>query len=152
MRGWVKIRSFTSPPDNLFDYQPWYLGRTADDKQKYQVADGRPQGDTLVAQLRGVDSREQAAELKGYAVFVERAAFPSLKEGRYYWTDLIGLRVRTITGNELGVVVGLMETGANDVLEVQGERTRLVPFVVNQYVKRVDLVVGEIVVDWDPDF
>jgi 16S rRNA processing protein RimM len=45
-----------------------------------------------------------------------------------------------------------METGANDVLVVQGNREHLVPFVQGQYVTRVDLESGEIEVDWDPDF
>jgi 16S rRNA processing protein RimM len=45
-----------------------------------------------------------------------------------------------------------METGANDVLVIRGEREHLVPFVQGQYVKRVDLEAGVIEVDWDPDF
>jgi 16S rRNA processing protein RimM len=52
----------------------------------------------------------------------------------------------------LGRVTGLMETGANDVLVVQGDRERLVPFVLEQYVRRVDLDAGLIEVDWDPEF
>jgi len=46
----------------------------------------------------------------------------------------------------------MMETGANDVLVIRGDRERLVPFIQGQYVKRVDLETGVIVVDWDPDF
>jgi 16S rRNA processing protein RimM len=66
--------------------------------------------------------------------------------------DLIGLQVVTTGGVVLGQVSGLMETGANDVLVVQGDRERLVPFVMGQYVKRVDLDAAVIEVDWDPEF
>jgi 16S rRNA processing protein RimM len=85
-------------------------------------------------------------------ITVPRAALPPAEEGTYYWADLIGLRVFTLTGQDLGVVTGLMETGANDVLIVQGERERLVPFVVGPYVRSVRLEAGRIEVDWDPDF
>ena len=46
----------------------------------------------------------------------------------------------------------MMETGANDVMVLKGDRERLVPFIQGQYVKRVDLEAGLIEVDWDPDF
>jgi len=62
------------------------------------------------------------------------------------------LEVRTTAGVVLGRVMRLMETGANDVLVVRGNREHLVPFVQGQYVTRVDLEAGEIEVDWDPEF
>jgi 16S rRNA processing protein RimM len=46
----------------------------------------------------------------------------------------------------------LFETGANDVLVVQGERERMVPYLPEQVVREVNVARGEIVVDWDPDF
>jgi 16S rRNA processing protein RimM len=49
-------------------------------------------------------------------------------------------------------VRSLLETGANDVLVVMGDRERLIPYVPEQFVKRVDLVAGVIQVDWDPEF
>jgi 16S rRNA processing protein RimM len=55
-------------------------------------------------------------------------------------------------GVELGAVARLMETGANDVLVVKGERERLIPYVKDIYVKSVDVQAGEIHVDWDADF
>ena len=46
----------------------------------------------------------------------------------------------------------MMATGANDVIVAQGERERLIPFVIGQFVKEIDLDEGVMVVDWDPDF
>jgi 16S rRNA processing protein RimM len=83
---------------------------------------------------------------------VHREQLPEAEEGHYYWTDLIGLRVELEDGTALGTIENLMATGANDVMVVKGDRQRLVPFVREQYVKRVDLEHGVVVVDWDPDF
>ena len=55
-------------------------------------------------------------------------------------------------GTPLGTIRDLLATGANDVMVVKGDRERLVPFVQEQYVKKVDLENGVVVVDWDPDF
>jgi 16S rRNA processing protein RimM len=46
----------------------------------------------------------------------------------------------------------LLETGANDVLVVQGDSERLIPFIQGSVLKKIDLVAGRIEVDWDPDF
>ena len=58
----------------------------------------------------------------------------------------------TLEGADLGTVSHLLATGANDVLVVQGDRERMLPFVQPQFVKAVDFVSRTITVDWDPDF
>ena len=95
---------------------------------------------------------EQAIALVGQQIFVGRDQLPPTEEGEYYWFDLEGLEVHTTNGEVLGQVDRMMETGANDVLVIHGDRERLVPYIQGQYVKSVDLEAGQIVVDWDPDF
>jgi 16S rRNA processing protein RimM len=102
--------------------------------------------------LPGFDDRERAATLVGQQICVGRDQMPPTEEGEYYWADLEGLRVVTTGGRELGRVDRMMETGANDVMVVSGDRERLIPFIQGQYVKRVDLEAELIEVDWDPDF
>ena len=76
---------------------------------------------------------------------------PDTEEG-YYWVDLIGLEVVTTEEVMLGTVQSMMETGANDVLVVNGDRERLIPWIEGDVVQTVDLEKGSIVVDWDPEF
>ena len=149
IKGWVKVHSWTSPMEAIFDYQPWLLG---EDRKPIKIVDGRKQGKGLAALLPGFDDRDQANILVGQQIFVGRDQLPPAEEGEYYWSDLEGLEVHTTDGEVLGRVDRMMETGANDVMVLQGERERLVPFIQGQYVKRVDLEAGLIVVDWDPDF
>ncbi|MGH8603606.1 MAG: ribosome maturation factor RimM, partial [Gammaproteobacteria bacterium] len=63
----------------------------------------------------------------------------------------IGMRVMNKEGTEFGAVTGLIETGMHDVLVVQGERERLIPFISGIYIYRIDSVLRCIAVDWDPD-
>lgn len=149
IKGWVKVHSWTRPMEAILGYRPWMLGN---DKSPVEIIDGRRQGKGLVASLPGYTGREQAAGLVGQQIFVGREQLPPAAEGEFYWSDLEGLEVHTAEGEVLGRVERLMETGANDVLVIRGDREHLVPFVQGQYVLRVDLEAGLIEVDWDPEF
>jgi len=151
IKGWVKVFSFTDPRENILTYSPWLL-KKGDETKTVNVVDGQLQGKTIVAQLTGVDDRDQAASLMGWDIFITQDQLPKAAKGEYYWSDLIGLNVETIDGVQLGVVDSLLETGANDVVIVQGERERVIPFLQGQTIINVDLNAGKIVVDWDPEF
>jgi 16S rRNA processing protein RimM len=147
--GWVKVRSDTSPQEAIFEYQPWLMGA---ELRPVSVRDGRRQGRHLVAQLDGVSDRDAAEGLKGQTIAILRNQLPRLPKTQFYWADLVGLRVSTREGVDLGTIREIIATGANDVLVVQGDKERLIPFVTGQYVHEVDLGARTATVDWDPDF
>lgn len=150
--GAVKLESWTNPRMQIFRYQPWIL-KSAGSERELRGCRGREQGKGMVATLPGVGDRDQAAALIGAEIWVLRSAMPASKPGEYYWTDLEGMDVATVEGVSLGRVSHLFATGANDVVVVRDdERERMIPFVLEQYVKQVDLDARRIVVDWDPDF
>jgi 16S rRNA processing protein RimM len=151
IKGWVKVFSFTDPRENILTYSPWLLKKD-DETKTVNIVDGQLQGKTIVAQLDGVNDRDQAASLMGWDIFITQDQLPKAAKGEYYWSDLIGLTVETIDGVQLGVVDSLLETGANDVLIVQGERERVIPFLQGQTIINVELDAGRIIVDWDPEF
>jgi 16S rRNA processing protein RimM len=149
IKGWVKVNSWTRPMEAILQYQPWLLG---EDRKPVTIVDGRKQGKGIAALLPGFEDREQAVSLVGLQIFVGRDQLPETDEDEYYWSDLEGLEVKTTNGELLGRVERLMETGANDVLVIRGNREHLVPFIQGQYVTRVDLEDGTIEVDWNPEF
>jgi 16S rRNA processing protein RimM len=150
VRGWVKIHAYTERPANLLDYPVWWLGHPGG-WQEMRVEDGEAHDRSLAVRLEGCGDRERAAQLKGMEIAVPRSAFPPPAEGEYYWADLVGLKVVNLQGVELGRVEEVLQTGANDVLVLQGERERLLPFIAD-VIRRVDLVAGLISVDWGEDY
>ena len=146
--GWVKAFSFTRPPDNLFQYDPWLL-RRGDVWKPYKILATKCHRRTLIAKLEGVCDRADAAELLRSDIGVQRAQLPLLEDDEFYWAELIGLRVVNLHGEYLGQVTGVLETGGNDVLEISDKKTYLIPFVRGRYVISVDLDESEITVDWD---
>jgi len=149
VQGWIKVFSETNPMDNILRYKPWFL-KIGDQWRAYPVTSARPQGRTLVAKLEGCDDRDVAASLVDAVIAVSRDKLPKLRDDEYYWTDLIGFSVVTTEGVELGIVDHLFATGANDVIVVNGERERLIPFT-REHVE-VDLDKGQLKVAWDPEF
>ena len=151
VKGWVKLLSHTDPIDNLLRYRPWRVALDGSETE-LKPLEGRLQGKALVARLEGVDDRDQAMRWIGADIRIDRSLLPPPKKGEVYWVDLEGLKVRTTDGVLLGTVSHLFATAANDVVVVQGERERLIPFIKDRFVKSVDVDGGEIVVDWDPEF
>ncbi|CAM3708959.1 Ribosome maturation factor RimM [Bordetella sputigena] len=138
------------------------------------VKAARAHGSHVVAQLAGIDDRDQAEALKGMAVCAPRSAFPAPDDDEYYWVDLIGC---TLYGDAdgaptlLGIVDDVLDNGAHAVLKVLRQRPApvgagepeplldakgrpvevLVPFV-QAHIRAVDLEGRRIDSDWPLDF
>lgn len=150
VKGWVRVFSYTDPREAVLNYNQWLL-RRAEGWQAATLVEGRRHGKSVVARIEGCDERESAAGLIGSDIGVPRERLPKAAEGQFYWRDLEGLRVVHRDGNVLGTVAYVMETGANDVLVTNGDKERLIPFIVDEVILGVDLAKGEISVDWEWD-
>ncbi len=146
----MKVFSYTEPREAVLKYKGLLLGRNGD-WQSIKVAEGQRHGKTVILRLEGVDDREQAAALIGTEIGAMRSALPEPEDGHYYWLDLIGLKVVHRDGTELGTIKDMLETGANDVMVVEGEQERLIPFVKDRIVISVDLHEKQVNVDWEWD-
>jgi len=151
VKGWVKVYSFTSPIENILNYKTWQLSKNNQNKV-VRVSDGKKHGKGIIAKLDGYDDRDDVAILLKSEIKIARDLLPVLPQGEYYWSDLAGLTVINTMDVDFGKVDYVMETGANDVLVVKGDRERLIPFVQEIYIKNVDLTEGRILVDWPEDF
>ena len=150
VKGWVKLFSYTRPREAILEYKRWFL-RQEGNWRTVEVREGKRHGKSVIARLEGVDDRDLAAALIDCDIAVSRADLPEAEEGTYYWADLEGLQVVHKDGAVLGTVSYLLETGANDVLVVEGEKERLVPFIADEVILDVDVVKGVIRVDWEWD-
>ena len=146
VRGWVKVAPQKGVADTLAAATDWWLGEEA-----RRVEQARVHSATVVAKLAGIETREQALALKGSKVAVARSALPDAQDGRYYLADLVGLEVVNEQGLKLGIVRQWFTNGPQDVMELAGDRVRLVPWVP-AVVKKVDLEAKRIEVAWGADW
>ncbi len=149
VNGWMHVKSFTEPPDNILGYTPWRLRRGGE----WRTVDAQAQAHRagFVARVAGVADRDAAARLRGSRIGVSADALGATEADEYYWRDLIGLPVTTATGEKLGRVTSLLATPGHDVLVIEDDdRERLIPFVR-------DIVLDvererRVIVDWQPDW
>jgi 16S rRNA processing protein RimM len=158
IKGWFKINTYTEVPEGIFEYSPWFVTINGQ-QQNVKVAEWRRHNKGLIAKFDKVDDRNQAEAWLHAEIFVSADQLPELEGDDFYWRDLKGMQVNASNGYNLGTVSGLMETGSNDVLVVDANRNdafgkteRLIPFIQDEVIIKVDKDQNTITVDWDPGF
>ena len=102
----------------------------------------------VMLKLQGIDSIDQANELRGGDIVVERARALPLADNEYYLKDLIGMSVSTKNGENLGILTDVLFTGANDVYVIKGDNRPdiLIPAIsdciLSVDIKNQQMVVG----------
>ncbi|MBU0744406.1 MAG: ribosome maturation factor RimM [Gammaproteobacteria bacterium] len=148
--GWIKIISFTTPRENILDFQPWLI-RKNDQWEELYFESSKSRVGSIIVKLASCNSPEEVSSFTNIDINILREQLPKLSNDEYYWDDLIGLEVINTDGVKLGVVQSLLATGSNDVLVVMGDSKRLIPYV-SSVIVNVDLPNKSIHVDWGEDF
>lgn len=157
IKGLIKARPYSKDPTALFSTKEIWLVKSPalpESAVGYLIRSVKDHSGNLVLALAGVEDRDAALGLKGFEIYVSRQEFPQSEGGEYYWVDLIGKKVINLQGQSLGVVIDLMDNGAQSVLCVRDEgdkNERLIPFVehvVHEVVSADQGSKGSIVVDW----
>ncbi len=147
IKGWIRVRSFTDPPQALLEYPHWQLRSANGQLQNCELEDAAFDGRTLRVALVGVEDRNAAEALRGMEVMVQRSALPPTAEREYYQNDLLGFSVENLAGEPLGTVGHFLDGVAQPLMVVVGERELWIP-AVPLHLRRVVLSERRVVVDW----
>ena len=151
--GEIRVKVTSDVPGRFDAGQTLFLSRdgvTAED-QTYQIAESRLTGskgnDILIVSFRGFRDRDQALRLAGFWLCVTQSQVPAADDGEYFHYQLIGLKVRTVAGEELGELAEILETGSNDVYVVRGVAGEILVPALSPVVREIDIDAGLMVVD-----
>jgi len=142
IKGEVKIRPFTESTEVFEKAETLFFGANL-----YKVLKVRIHKGAILATLEGIDSPEAAREIVGSFVKTDPGNMPSPEEDEYYWFELIGMNVVTIDGRDIGKIVQVIRTGANDVLQVEGPFGEVLLPMIDDVVISVDTDKAEMIVD-----
>jgi 16S rRNA processing protein RimM len=129
LRGWLRVRVFGDVGDALrAGLVITLVGESPHEYRVARVAPGRIAGEVRLA-LEGVDARAEAEALRGARVWLSADQLAPLPRGEWWGHELVGCRVEGEDGAPVGVITGIWETGAPDVLVVAADdgREHLVP-------------------------
>ena len=149
--GWLKVYSFTEKLESFLIYKKLFLSKDQKNWLEIKVKEIKLHGKTIIARFSEITDRTQAENYKNYLIGVPKSYLPQLKEDQYYWNDLIGFEVLNLQDVSFGLVDTYIETGANDVIVVKGDKERLIPYT-SMTVLKIDTIKDKIIVDWDEDF
>ena len=160
IKGFLKVESFTSRPENLFDYSPWYIRQRGAEWREVQVVDWQPHGKGFIVKLDVASNPEEAKSFAGMEIGIRRSSLPPVNDDEIYLMDLVGCEVIGIGGVMLGKVSGIRDQGAapllvvspSDHLAKERKEKFLIPYVVGPIVKAVDLNAKTIEVEWGVDY
>jgi 16S rRNA processing protein RimM len=141
VRGDLKVEPL-APPAAFKPGRTVFLGQT-----EYTIERSRSAARILYLKLAGIDDRERAAEERGRYLQLPETALDPPGDDTYYWFQLIGLRVVTTPGEELGEITEIITTGSNDVFVVRGPRGELLIPAIEDVVREVDVEGGRMVID-----
>jgi 16S rRNA processing protein RimM len=144
IRGEFRMYIYTHFPERIPELPYIFIGES-DEPRKLSRA--RQKDNTMIMRVEGITSREQADELRGQIIQVDRENAAPLEEGEYYHFEIIGLTAVTESGETLGKIADIIETGANDVYVIkddEGNET-LIPALYDS-VPEIDLEAGKMVV------
>ena len=117
LRGEVKIVPWLDVPED-FECLKTVYADIGGEKKTFTVASVKYQKANIIVKFREVPDIDAAEKLKRTVLYVDRAQLGEPEEG-YYICDLLGIKVISDEGIELGKIVDVFSTGSNDVYTVE---------------------------------
>lgn len=142
IRGEIKVTAFTESFEAFQNSDTLIFGESS-----YTVTAIRIHKGAALVSLEGIDNPETASKLVGTLVKTDVENLPPKEDDEYYWFELLGMRVFTVDGRDLGKITQITPTGANDVLHVEGAYGEVLLPMIEDVVLEVDTEGEKMTVD-----
>ena len=146
IKGMVKVVPYTDDIQRFDKLKKVYLVAKKE-KKEYEVEEVKYQKNMVLIKFKGINSIEEAENLRNQYLQIPREDAISLEEGSYYIADLIGMKVFTEEGENLGILEDIYNTGSNDIYVVKNDlgKQLLLP-AIQDVIKKIDLEEEKIIV------
>jgi 16S rRNA processing protein RimM len=146
--GELKVFSHAEDPQVFLRAGTVYIGPNPESARAFILQSQRSHGGRLLFRLKELNRREDAQALGGQWVYVDAGVLPPPADDEYYWFQIKGARVETVSGLMLGRLEAVLDHGAHELWQVKGDKGReaILP-VIDGVVREMDLENGRIVVE-----
>lgn len=147
LRGVLRIKSYARGPSSFKKGQSIFLRPPNGGDEIYTLSSLKPHKNIFLMKLKEIRSIDQAERLRESDIFVLEKDLEKKKEDEFYWFELIGLRVFLTTGEYLGKIEHILETGSNDVYVIKKEGKEILVPAIHDVVKNIDLRKREMIIE-----
>lgn len=146
IKGFVKIYPYVDDMQRFDDLKKVYI-ISKKQESKLEIEEVKYQKNMVLIKFKGIETVEQAEKLRNAYVEIDRSDAIFLEEGQYFIADLLGLDVFLDTGEKLGILEDIFNTGSNDIYVVKNKLGKqfLLPYI-DDVIKDIDLESGKIIV------
>ena len=139
IKGFVKIYPFVNDINRFDDLKKIYV-KTKNQENELEIEEVKYQKNMVLVKFKGIETPEDANKLRNAYVLIDRKDAIPLEEGEFFIADLIGLPVFLDTGEKLGVLDDIYNTGSSDIYVVKNElgKQYLLPYI-DEVIKKIDL-------------
>ena len=139
IKGTNKLRSYAESLSVFLPGRSILVRDLRGREASYEIHWVKPHTGTPLVSFKGITDYGQAKTLIGAELFIPQSELPELDEDTYYWYDLIGIEVVTMTGEFLGRIESIIETGSNDVYVVKSNEKEVLIPALESVVLEIDL-------------
>ena len=146
VKGYVKIYPYVNDIQRFDDLKTIYI-KNKKQESKLEIEEVKYQKNMVLIKFKGIETVEQAESLRNSYIEIDRNQAIPLEEGEYFIADLLGMDVYLETGEKLGILDDIYNTGGSDIYVVKNELGKqfLLPYI-DDVVKNIDLENGKITV------
>ena len=144
--GLLRIVSYAQSLETFLQAGSVFMDRGNNEFEERKVIDIRPHGSSFLLRLSGLNSIEQTEIFKAAKIFIRKDSLIKKDEDEFFYYELLGLNVYSITGQYLGVVKEIFPTGSNDVYVVEGQGKEFLIPAIHQVIKEINIAQKRMVI------
>jgi 16S rRNA processing protein RimM len=147
LNGEVRVFLYSGNVDSITRLNRLFIYKKEDEKPvELKISKLRIQNKTTIIGFEGIKTIEEASELRGSIVMVNKCDLPEPKEDEYYWFQLIGLNVVTKEGNFIGTVKNLIDREPQALLVVENDEKEFLIPLVDTIIEGIKLEESEVII------
>ena len=146
IKGFVKVYPYVNDVTR-FNNLKYVYAKSKKEEKKLEIEEVNYQKNMVLLKFKGVETVEEAEKLRNNYLEIDRSDAIPLEEGEFFIADLIGLKVFLDTGEELGILEDIYNTGSKDIYVVKDKlgKSYLLPYI-DEVIKKIDLDNSKIIV------
>ena len=147
LRGVLRIKSYARSSATFKKGQSIFLRAPGSREEKFTLSSLKPHKNIFLMKLKEIRSIEEAEKLREREILVLEKDLGKKKEGEFYWYELMGMRVYLSSGEYLGNIQHIMETGSNDVYVVKNNDKEILIPAIHDIVKEINVIKKEMIIE-----